>query len=321
MKYEVFLAFINSLSVFRPDCQEVIFISQLNSFYNFDHNIFLLDSSVDSSRFININTPEQGRISCFTNTPSQGYTPQTLYFFKSVDDKITGLEALKQINSKNTFIIVVPESVRFERNIQLLTHIKGLQRLKSNMKIGVLITESPATDDLQKLFTWTWKHSIINIFIAFFSAPTRVSTIENFPNIFTFNPFGALDVIKVNGSGSLSNLFLTQKSNFQQYQLRVGGSTPTKTYVNEKLWRCVFDVLNASYTALKGYEFNFGSIPRARLFENNTMDIVMSVYPDNQFFSQRKINLYPIKMEEYVVVQNLRLTYKLQHRTYFLSTS
>lgn len=94
---------INLLPIICADNQEFGLIDKLNNFFNFDHNLFLLDSSAD--------------IDCFVKTTREmEFTPQSLYVFKSDDESITGLESLKEVTSKNAFLIVVPGSVHFENN-------------------------------------------------------------------------------------------------------------------------------------------------------------------------------------------------------------
>lgn len=89
-------------------------IRKLNHFFDFDHNIFLFESSADIGRFID------------TTRGSGHSTPQSVYVFKSDNDKITGLDSLKEIWSKNTFIIVVLGSANFEGNFNLLTRVRQM---------------------------------------------------------------------------------------------------------------------------------------------------------------------------------------------------
>lgn len=177
MKYKVIGGIVNLLSIVRPEYQEIELISKLNSYFNVDHNIFLLDSSTNINGFINTKAQQE-------------YTPQSLYVFKIGADNITGFHTLKEINSKNSFMIVVSESANFDINVNLLTQIKRIQRLKINMKIGMFFSKTASIDDLHKLFVWCWMNRIINIFATFNSCSERnhVLSSEQLLNIFTFNP-------------------------------------------------------------------------------------------------------------------------------------
>lgn len=214
---------------------ELKLLSQLNNFFNFDHNIFLIHSSVDTGRFM-ISTRGPGHL-----IP----TPQSLYLFKSTDDNsITGLENVKKIWSKNTFVIVVPRNTEFKSNILLLVRVKEIQRLQDNMKIGIFFTNIASSEDFLQLFKWCWSEQIINIFAVTQTEVIQGSNPEKSLNIFTFNPFGTFDVINVTGSELYDRFFLSQYSNFQRY------SYSTKQYMYEtdkKFWHTLFGVMNASF--------------------------------------------------------------------------
>src|ERR1700761_7889418 len=98
------LSIVNISSLLLPIIcgvhQELKLIRDLNDFFNFDHNILLLDSSIDTT--------------CFVDGES---TPKSLYVFESDNDNITELESLTEINSKNTFMVVVPGSSDFDINL------------------------------------------------------------------------------------------------------------------------------------------------------------------------------------------------------------
>jgi len=92
---------ISSLSIVCVVCPELQVLNELNNFFNFDHNILLLDSSADADRFVN--TKRQGP-----------FTPQTICVFESVDGIVTGLESLTKVESKNTFMVVVRDSANVD---------------------------------------------------------------------------------------------------------------------------------------------------------------------------------------------------------------
>lgn len=262
--------------------QEIKLINQLNDFYSFDHNVFLLDSATDMNCFVNTRTQEE-----FTE-----FTPQSLYVLKNVGDNITGLETLNKIKSKNTFIIVVPQSSEFKDNFKLLAQLKKIQRLQISMKIGVFFSHIVASDNLQSLFQWFWKNQIINIFAAFHSYDDviRVSSAESSLNIFTFNPFGSFDVINVTGSKSFNNLFLSQYSNFQQHPLVLGMGKSFDWYSDEYLWLAVFRVMNASYTKIDNN--------RTLSFANG-IDILPVLH---EHIEDIHLNMYPMYINSIVLV-------------------
>lgn len=137
-----------------PEFHELKLISRLNNFFDFDHNIFLFDSSADVDRFMNT-----------SGGPVVGYsTPQSLYVFKN--GNANELESLKEIGSKNAFVIVVPGSAKFDSNFNLLTRVKEIQLLKLDMKIGIFFQHTALSEDLRELFEWSWAQQIIKIFAA-----------------------------------------------------------------------------------------------------------------------------------------------------------
>lgn len=277
MTYEAIAAIINLLPIIRH--QESVLISGLSNFYNFDHNIFLLDSSVDINRFLN----------------TEQDTPQSLYTFNNTGNNITGLETLKEIKSKNVFLVVVSVGVNLS-DLTFLNRIKNIQRLNKNMKIGVFYSDPVSTANLQKLFEWSWTHNIINIFAVIYPLVNDGLSCENSLNVFSFNPFGSFNVINVTGYETFDSFFLSQNSNFQQYTLRLG-QVEIYTYTSdEKLWQAVLSVLNASFTVV---EVNFDSVSDTKLLEYGTIDAMKTTY---SFDVDDVVNMYPIFMEAFVIV-------------------
>lgn len=171
------------------------------------------------------------------------------------------------------------------------------------MKIGIFFSGTVSAGYLEKLFEWLWIHRIINVFVAHFEV-REGSNLENLLNIFTFNPFGIFHVINVTESDTFENLFLSQQTNFQQHPLRIGVPfLPSSKFGKELTWQLVCRILNASCIIVQGPESNLRDIPRSRLFENETMDIVMEVYVNNEPGNERKlINMYPMLFEDFVIV-------------------
>lgn len=91
-------------------------INQLNKYFRFDHNIFLMESTIDQFRwFLPLS-------SCCN------FTPQTVYTFADnsySDDNITD-HLVDVITSKNQFLIAVFDGLEFENDSQLLAQVKSI---------------------------------------------------------------------------------------------------------------------------------------------------------------------------------------------------
>lgn len=226
------LTIVFCLAFICAEHQEQQLISKLNEFFKFDHNIFCWDKSVDINRLI--------------DTKGQNpFTPTSLFSFENIDGNITGtgIENLRKIYSKNTFVIVALHHTSLESNYNLLTLIKKIQQLQLKMKIGMFFQHPASTEDLQKLFEWSWKNRIINIFATTYLNEQTTSSEEL--NIFTFNPFGTFNVINITGTETFENVFLRQNCNFQQHPLRA------IFYRSDYFWSTAFQVMNASYTVVQ----------------------------------------------------------------------
>jgi len=209
-------------------CQEVKLIGELNTFFNFDHNIFLLDSSAVINQFINASIEFNS-------------TPQTVYIFN--EHNITNYQPLMKIKSKNRFMIVAD----FDNNLRLLNRMKEIYQLQIDMKIWIFFTNFATKEEisLDRLFKWCKEQLIVNIFAAKYANAglKQGSNPERSFNIFTFNPFGKFDVINVTGSTTYNSFFPSLNSNFQQHQLTV--EEPFR--YNKELWMTVFELMNATY--------------------------------------------------------------------------
>lgn len=272
--------------------QELTFISELNNFFNLDHNIFVVHASKDTNRFIS--APRQ---------TMQFTTPQSLYVFEDTDgDNITGLEPLTEIKSKSTFLIVVPGVSNFDGIINLLSRMKEIQRLQIQVKIGIFFSDITSSENLQKLFEWSWKQQIINIFVCYSHAKiTQGSPCpERLLNCFTYNPFGTFDVVNVTGSKRFGNFFVSQISNFQQHPLRFGHSFPYTS--DENLWSAVLRVMNASFV-IDENKNNYTLV--SDLFDNG-IDILPLVHNQNDGF---KFNSYPVYLTKDIIVVPKALPY------------
>lgn len=120
---------ISLLAKLNGALEESLLISKLNRFFNFDHNIFLYQSSSVSEGFIN-------------SHPSQ--TPQTIYVYQS--GNITVLDSLAEIQSKNAFMIVVLASSVFNENFELLKFLDKI-KVSLDIKVGFFFRRFAAIED------------------------------------------------------------------------------------------------------------------------------------------------------------------------------
>lgn len=292
-------AIMDLLCVLCTEFHEMKLINQLNNFYNFDHNIYLLNPSTDMNLFLNAKR-------------GSDLTPYSSYVFQSVDDEITGLERMiaptrrrylfvlehelnrtaeskSVMKTKNLFMIVTPESGEFENNFNLFKKVKEMQTLKLRMKIGLFFYHFVSSDNLKKLFEWFWNRRIINVFAATFVVD-KFSEKRLF-NLFTFNPFGRFNVIDITDNFSLNKLFLSVETNFQQHPIKMGHTF--KESYDKKLWLAIFNVMNCSFTISD------------RLYSNSTESLENKIYVFPQLFEQINpwdLNVYPMKYEWKVLV-------------------
>lgn len=287
MRFDTFATTLNLLSTIGRPYQESILINQLNDAISFDHNVFLLHSSMDISRFVG-------------STAQVNYTPRCLFIFD--DDNITTFQMFPKRAGKQELLIVVPPSSNFESNLNLLLLVKQFQLSNVNsLKIEMFFPNILTSDDLQKFFQWCWNNRIINIFAAFGEHS------ESLLQVFNFNPFGTFNVINVTGSGSFHNIFQAEKiSNFQQHPFRlavIDDDDLTQYYYlveltdspDEKLWKYVFSVMNATYSI---YPVR-GSLERVEMLDNGTVDILADL---TDITDHRVITIYPVVFEIISVV-------------------
>lgn len=195
-----------------------------------------MDSLVDINQFIN-------------SKGEDVVAPHTIIAFNGENDNITELESLTAITSKNTFTIVVFKNPTFDTNLNFLYRFKAIQRLQINMKIGFFFSQSVSMKDLWNLFQWCKEQLIVNVFAATLShseIDLETSAERILLSIFTFDAFGAFDVINVTASATYKNYFLSLNSNFQQHQLLLG--KPYQYPMDEYLWSTVFHMMNATST-------------------------------------------------------------------------
>lgn len=212
-------------------------ISELSNFFDFDHNIFLLQSSVDINRFIG----------------AAELTPRTIFVIEDLNgNNNTEMETVKEIRSKNTFVIAALYGTSFDENLELFKQLKTLQQLKLNIKIGIFFQQFVSADDIRKLFEWCKEELIYLVFAATYvkleggAKGPMAST--DWLNIFTFQPFGTLNVMNVTASESFESYFPGLQSNFQKHRLRASNNIATGQL---SLWHTLLTMMNGSYTNTK----------------------------------------------------------------------
>lgn len=233
MIVEKILSFLFALC---GEYQERLLIKDLTDHFHFDHHFFLLSPNADFKQYINTNED----------------TPRTVYITGSVVSNGSEVGDLNEIDSKNAFMVVVPDSSEFEQNFHLLNGIKKIQRLQVNLdqKIGLFFSQQTSSEDyLRKFFEWCKDNLVVNIFAVTYinwEADQSVCP-KGSLNIFTFKPFGAFNVLNVTGSKTFDDFFPSKKFNFEQHELRL--KEPLQDDAEEKQWRIIFRVMNASYIA------------------------------------------------------------------------
>lgn len=236
MEYNFIPTILKLITTVRLPSHEVTLINQLNEFFHFDHNIFLLDSLIDLDRYVETQQSISGK-----------YTPQTVYTFTNrLENKSMETNGLKEITSKNTFLIVAVEKSKILSILKVLSEVNRIRSLQdsTNVKIGFFFARDVTSMDvIQQLFEWSWSARIVKIFVAFHS------NVEHAPlfSVFKFDPFGTFHLVKLTGSDSLQNYFPNDVPNFRKYPLRfvqVHGTPLSNSDL--KLWRTVVCIFNAS---------------------------------------------------------------------------
>lgn len=268
---------INILPIICGECPEMKLIADLNMFFNFDHNVFLFDSPDDINRFIYAEGPMQ--------------PPQSVYVLTDANNNINPEESLKEVRGKNTFMIVVPVDTKYERIFQFSRRLALIQRLKIDLKIGFFFNRFVEIDDLRILFQRCKRHLLANVFAAVHAYPKGISTPIHGSrlNIFTFNPFGNMDVINVTGSNTYDNLFSTIKPNFHQHEFRIGQLYELS--LDKHLWPNVFGLMNGTFRIVK-------KSSDVVLFSNST-DITLTQYTQDDSGIR---SVYPVTTQHRLII-------------------
>lgn len=257
---------------------ELKLINGLNKHFSFDYNIFLLDESIDASRFF--------------DTTERLNTPQSVYKFKRdlVEIEISGLNP-HEIKNKDTFVIVYLGSAGMEENRCVLQFFREILKFKKNVKFGIFYANSVtfSGQELKDLFESYWKKLIISIFAVVHTIQSNDSL-----NIFTYSPFfGTFKVINVTDE-SYDNFFLRQNSNFQQSPVAMpdkGGTT-----FRHKFWHEVFAVMNASTV----------NDPNAAINGDNMFVVAQT---DNLLLTLGNSAVYPFEAEYWILIVPEALPY------------
>lgn len=213
---------------------ELKLISELNNYFDFDHNNFLLESSVDIDRFISAGGP----------------TPRTIYAFKDVNENTAEVDTLQEIRGKNTFTIVALDGSSFDRSFEFFKQFNDsiIQPLQFNIKIGIFFQQFVSADNLRKLFEWCKEEPIAHVFAASYvqlegmeGKKGLMATSSDVLNIFTFEHFGTLNVINVTTSEKFEAYFPGLQSNFHQYKL---GYMPK--VIEDEYWLTIYRMMNIS---------------------------------------------------------------------------
>lgn len=257
-----------ALSLLTLISQEARLIDELNKCCNFDHNIFLADSSVDIAYLV-----------------GHGTQPRSLFIYGNANGSIKHLERLAIVESKNPFMIVVPVSSSLRENLELLTKIKKVQRRTTNMKIGIFFPTNTTMNNIRDHFLWLREQSVVNGFAATYMETKRSL------NIFTYHSFGTFQVINVTAKRTCEGIFPSLDSNYHLHKFRM---TKFVTDVDKKFWLAMFQAMNATFTVIKTIDYNsFETMPE---YFQNGIDVFST-------FGSINRNITPLPM--YPIVYNI----------------
>lgn len=180
-------------------------------------------------------------------------------------------------------------------NLESITQLKRIQRLQTNMKIGIFFVHPPSMEGMKGIFKWCKENLIVDIFAATYIQEPRD---ERVLNIFTFKPFGPFDLLNVTGgSETYERFFPTLKSNFQRHQL-VLIDWSYRQYSDLLVWHYVCRQMNATYTMVKSNITN-----TSELFKSG-IDVIAS-----KFIVSKSTNMYPLQTETQVIIVPEALPY------------
>lgn len=202
-------------------------INGLSDFYNFDHHIYLIDSSAD----LNLWFPSSSQLN--------GIIPRTVYTVDKLSERIVHMA----IPAKNAFLVVVVGDLT---SPQLLLHIKTIRGHHINVRNGIFLTKNiTSLTSVEKLLRKSCMDDIVNIFVAF-----HLSVGKDKPssfNVFKYDPFRAIGLINVTRSESFRDYFSDSTPNYQKQPLRFTEFLKIGVrFFDKHFWETVVSVFNAS---------------------------------------------------------------------------
>lgn len=242
-------------AVVYGEYQQSKLIVGLNNFFDFDHNIFLLDKTVDITQLIN--GTESTPRSVFQGNKSVIF--QTIF---SVEYNRTFIIPQFDVQSKNPFMIVVPDSCKIANYSDLLEQVLEIGLAPDRKKIGFFLPDFASTDDVLELFEWCRENYIVNIFATryyYLNAGT-----ERRLHIFTFNYFGPLNVINLTNC-EYEDFFANTKSNNKK--LTVQPLDTITSYFSPALFPTFFDIEERHMNVAENYSNVAVSVIPAVSFE------------------------------------------------------
>lgn len=258
--------------------REVQLINQLNNFFCFDHNIFLVDPMTDPHPYI----PSQ-------NSNCDGhFRTQTVFVLNSETNDAYFWYGPKPIvrkfRGKNTLVIVVAgswNSENDERMLTLISRLNTIQQINLRSKIVMFFDDSDTSlDVVERLFRLNWKDGVADIVCAFYSMSSF--------NVYRYDPFNIFELINLTGSESFQKYFFDKVPNYYQHPLQVYVDSNYQANVFNSVmdfWRSVARVFNTTLSTTRNItaaEFKLSLYSRT--------SIPSRLYP---LFNRRTVLLVP----------------------------
>lgn len=250
MKYAlipvIIILFYAAVQCQQEQYLEVSLVNRLNDYFGFDHNIFLLDRTLDPDRYVAASP---------SGSDHGKFTPQSVYTFTrdGSGNNYTETTYVKNVTiGKNPLLIVAVANLNFGNDSKILAEVKRIRNLQiiSNLKIGVFVARNvvTSTDLIERLFRWSWSVGIVNIFGAFYS---NIEDAASALNVFRYDPFLTFELVNVTESESFQNYFPDKIRNYRQHPLRFVKINKLDLYdVEIGFWRIVARVFNASESTI-----------------------------------------------------------------------
>lgn len=274
------------------------FVQQLNEFYKFDHNILLFNDQVQM----------------FHEGNYDSRVPRTILLLKS--DKINQ-EYYKRIALSGgnncivfVFMNVVSVSSSTEEtllNDALLEVTEKLSYWNVKIKIGIIVTTTTDLDHdermrfLKKIFDWSWRNLIVNIFLLCVASDQNVA--------YTYNPFKSNEIIRIEPT-ELWMYFQDKSSNIYGHQLHISFlyEDASIRYTKDgfesrdgKMCEYILNGLNATYRVTFRENVTFGLYES--LIYNRSVDITPRRYDMiNITEPKSRIFTYPITIDSIILM-------------------